>query len=201
MKRLLLALFLLTASGAWMNAQEKSASAAEDTGDKWIAWKWANFVILAAGLGYLTAKNLPSFFRSRTRAIQAGIAEAQQMKREAEKKAGEMDQRMNALGAEIERFRAQAQSEMEQEGARIGQETVRLIEKQQKQAELEIESAGKAARRELKAYAAELALNLAEQRIRARLNPETEARLVDGFVNDLSRRDLKETASSQGSPN
>ncbi len=200
MKRILLAIVLLTASGAWVNAQESAASSA-DTGDKWIAWKWANFAILAVGLGYLTSKYLPAFFRSRTKSIQAGIAEAQQMKRKAEKRANEMDHRMNALGAEIERFRAQAHTEMEQEGARIGQETSRLIEKHRQQAEMEIESAAKAARRELKAYAAELALNLAEQRIRARLNPETETRLVDGFIRDLSHRDLKEAASSQGSLN
>ena len=192
MKRLVLAVFLLAAAGASVNGQENAAKSepgreAEAAGDKWIAWKWANFIILAAGLGYLAAKQLPEFFRSRTEAIRQGISEAQQMRRDAEKSAAEMDARISALGAEIERFRGQAHAEMEQEGARIRQETVKQIQKLQQQAEQEIESASKAARRELKKYAADLALDLAEQRIRTRLDRETETGLVETFLHDLGQ--------------
>lgn len=186
MKRLVLAAFLLGACGAGVYAQDQGEQAkTEESGDKWIVWKWANFAILAAGLGYLISKNLPPFFRSRTTSIQKGISEAQQTKREAEKRVAEMEQRLNKLGAEIERFRTEAQGEMEQESARIREETRKQIEKLQQQAEQEIESAGKTARRELKSYAAELALQLAEQRIRARLDSATETSLVEGFIRDL----------------
>ncbi len=58
-------------------------------------------------------------FRTRTEEIQQGIVEAQAMKRDAEKRAAEMEAKMAALGAEIEKFRLQARSEMEQESARI----------------------------------------------------------------------------------
>jgi hypothetical protein len=37
----------------------------------------------------------------------------------------------------------------------------------------------------LKRYAAELAIGLAEQKIRARMTPETQDALVRGFVRDL----------------
>lgn len=186
MKRLVLAAFLLGACGTCVYAQEQTEQAkTEESGDKWIVWKWANFAILAAGLGYLISKNLPPFFRSRTTSIQKGISEAQQTKREAEKRVAEMEQRLNKLGAEIERFRTEAQGEMEQESARIREETRKQIEKLQQQAEQEIESAGKTARRELKSYAAELALQLAAQRIRARLDAATETGLVEGFIRDL----------------
>lgn len=190
MKRLALAFFLLAATAIWVNAQEHSEKAAhsEEAGDKWIVWKWANFAILAAGLGYLMSKHLPPFFRSRTASIQQGISEAQQMKRDAERRAAEMDQRLSALGAEIERFRTQAHSEMEQEGARIRQETARQMEKLQQQVEQEIESAGKTARRELKKYAAELAFDLAEQRIRTRVDANTETALAADFVRDLQKQ-------------
>jgi F0F1-type ATP synthase membrane subunit b/b' len=40
----------------------------------------------------------------------------------------------------------------------------------------------------LKTYAAQLALELAEQRIRGRLDPSTEAGLIDRFVGDLKRQ-------------
>ena len=102
-----------------------------------------------------------------------------------------MDARVRALGAEMERFRAQSKIEMQQEGERIRQETARQLARLDVQSAQEIESAGKLARRELKEYAAKLALELAEQRIRAGANATTENGLVDDFVADLGRRESK----------
>ena len=189
MKRLLLAAFLFTAGASFLLAQESGKS--EESGDKWLPWKTANFVILAVGLGYLMGKSLPPFFKSRTSDIQKGISEAQKMKQEAEKRAADMDARMSALGAEIEQFRKQAATEMEAEGGRIREDTSKQIAKLQQQAEQEIESAGKNARRELKTYAAELAMQLAEQRIKTRLDAPTENGLVEGFIQDLQRQGSK----------
>jgi len=198
MKRLALVLLFLISCAAWLGAQEKTA-APGDSGSKTegkpeesdLVWRWANFVLFAAGLGYLLAKNLPPYFRSRTEEIQKGISEAQQMKRDAEKRAAEMEEHLKMLGEDIEKFREQAHSEMEQEGARIRQETARQIDRLRQQAEQEIEAASKTARRELKGYAADLALNLAEQRIRRRLDGKAEAGLVDDFVKDLQRQGSK----------
>jgi F-type H+-transporting ATPase subunit b len=134
------------------------------------------------------SKNLPTFFNTRTASIQKGIAEAQQVKRDAEQRAAATDARVSALGADIEKFRTEASVEMHREGERIQQETERQIAKLKEQAAQEIESAGKTARRELKTYAAQLALELAEQRIRGRLDATTEAALIDRFVGDLKRQ-------------
>jgi F-type H+-transporting ATPase subunit b len=185
MKRLALAALLLIGCAAWAVAQEAEKKEPN------IAWKWANFAILAVVVGYMSAKHLPAFFRSRTEAIQKGISEAQQVKRDAQQRAGQMDARMNALGAEIEKFRTQARAEMEQEGERIRQEGARQIERLEQQAQQEIESASKTARRELRTFAAELALELAEQRVRARLDADTEAALTDGFLRDLQKQGSK----------
>jgi F-type H+-transporting ATPase subunit b len=178
---------LLVIGCAVMAAQEREGGSSEPS----MTLKVVNFAILAAGLGYLMAKNLPSFFQTRTGSIQKGIAEAQQMKQDAERRAAEMDKRLSALGADIETFRKQAGSEMEKEGERIRQETAAAIERQEQQAQAEIESAGKTARRELKTYAANLALDLAEQRIRARMDSATEAALVENFLSDLRTRESK----------
>jgi len=178
MKRFLLifGLFAIT-----LSAQEK-----EDAGEKNLGWKWANFALLAIGLGYLVRKNLPPVFQSRTEEIQRGIVEAQAMKRDAEKRAAEMQAKLESLGADIEKFRTQARSEMEQESARIAEETGRQLEKLKRQTELEIETAGKIAQRELRSYAARFALELAETRIRGMLDAKTEGALIQDFVRDLS---------------
>jgi F-type H+-transporting ATPase subunit b len=170
-------------------AQE--AGGAAESSEPGAIWRWANFIILAIGLGYLIAKTLPQFFRARTEGIQKSIVEAQQTKLDAERRAAEMDARLAALGSEIEKFRAQARQEMEREGERIRNETAAQIRRLEQQAAMEIEAAGKAARRELHAVAAKLALELAEQRIRTRLDAGSEAALVNNFLSDLAREGSK----------
>jgi len=199
MKRILV-LALFAGVAAW--AQEKSGvpeppaiaeekSAHEADSDPLAVWKWANFILLAAGLGYLIAKSVPPVFRSRSSAIQIGIVEAQAIKADAEKRAAAIDARMKSLGAEIETLRTQSKAEMQQEGERIRTETAAAIAKIEQQATFEIESAGKLAQRTLKEYAAGLALDMAEQRIRARMDASSEAALIDGFVSDLGRQGTK----------
>jgi F-type H+-transporting ATPase subunit b len=187
-KRILLAMMLLLGATS-IYAQEKAEEPI--TKDEMLVWRWANFIILAAGAGYLLGKHLPTFFKNRTTTIQKDITEAQQQKLDAEKRAAEMDARLQSLSADIEKFRAQSKAEMEQEAARIRQETAQQIAKLQKQAEQEIESKGNLASRELREYAAKLALDLAEQRIRTRLDAATEAGLVEDFTKDLQQQGSK----------
>lgn len=191
MKRLiraaLLATFLTAAPVAYLHAQEagskENATQKEESDD--LTYKWINFALLAIGVGYLMVKTMPPFFRSRTMGIQKGIVEAQALKADAEKRAAQMEARLATIGEEIEKFRVQAHAEMEQEGRRITEETARQMARLKQQAELEIETAAKLARRELKTFAAKLALDLAEQRIRTRLDAPTEAGLIEDFVQDL----------------
>lgn len=196
MKRLLLAGVLLFGISA-VYGQEKAAEAkseAHETAvekDELLVWKWANFIILAAAAGYFLSKHGPAFFKLRSGDIQKDITEAQATKAAAEKRAAEMDKRLSTLAADIEKFRVESKLEMEREAGRIRQETAHQIEKLQKQAEQEIESAGTLASRELHAYASKLSLDLAEQRIRTRLDAATEAGLVDDFTADLQKQGSK----------
>ena len=173
---------LLLTGATWLSAQEGGGMPEPSAG-----WKWANFVLLVAGLGYLLAKTLPPLFKSRTEEIQKGIAEARAIKQEADKTAADVAARTATLGADIEKFRVEAKAEMQQEGERIRQETAAHIARLEQQAQQDIEMTGKLARRELKSYAAKLSLDLAEQRVRARLDASTERGLVDAFIQDLER--------------
>ena len=56
-------------------------------------------------------------------------------------------------------------------------------------AAVEIVSLGKYARLELRQYAARLALDLAEQKIRSRMSPEVQATLLENFAGDIGRPD------------
>ena len=190
MKRLLL--IALLAAGTGLYAQEgehkEEAKGELEVPD---SLKWANFAILAVGLGYMLVKLLPKNFAERTAAIQKDLTEAQAVKRDAEARAAKVDAQVKSLGADIERFRKESAQEMAHEGERIRLDTAAQIQRISDQVAMEIESAGKAARRQLRQYSWELALKLAEDRLRAKLDNATDAALVDGFVADLGRQGSK----------
>jgi F-type H+-transporting ATPase subunit b len=166
-----------------------SACAQEaEPGDPWLGWKWANFAILAVGLGYLISKHAPAYFVQRSTEIRQGIAEATQTKQDAEARAAAMDGRLAALDSEIAKLRSEAHEEISAEGGRISRETMHRLQKIQSQGEQEITMMSRAGRDELKKYAAELALNLAQQRIRSRMTKDSEDGLVDAFLQDLRRQ-------------
>jgi F-type H+-transporting ATPase subunit b len=150
-----------------------------------IWWKWANFGLLAAALGFLIGKHAPGFFRSRTGDIQKGIAEATRLKEEADARLAEVQLQLKNLEAQIADLRRSAAQEMAVEAERIRQETLDQAAKIQALSEHEIAAAVKSARSQLKAYSAELALELAERKIRERISPSDDARLVGDFVKGL----------------
>ena len=157
---------------------------AKEEGDLQI-WKWANFLVLAGGLGYLIGKKGGPFFAARSVKIRKDMVDAGDVRNDAEARAAEVDRRLANLEAEIAALRADSGKEEEAETGRFGRHTAAEIAKTQAQAEQEIAAAGKAARLELKRYCADLAVGLAEQKIRARMTPETEDELVRGFIRDL----------------
>ena len=165
--------------------QRASETPAEGEHGGMEAWKWANFGLLAIGLGYLIQKNAGPFFAARSKKIQQDMLDAEEARKDAEKRAADVDRRLANLAAEIASLKAESQTEAKAETERSMQHTSAEIAKIQAHAESEIAAAGKAARMELKRYSAELAVELAEQKISARMTGEAQDNLVRGFVQDL----------------
>lgn len=169
-------------------AQEKSSTQTEEQGDPWMIWKWANFLILVGGLGYLGKKFAGSFFQDRTAQIQRSIDEANKYRQEAERRAGHMEERLSLLAADIDALRREARGEMNAEAERIRRATAEQAAKLQARARQEIEALTRAAKNALKAHAAQLAVDLARQRIESQMSPTTQGVLVDSFARELERR-------------
>jgi F-type H+-transporting ATPase subunit b len=150
-----------------------------------LMWKWANFLVLAGALGYLMVKSLPPLFVSRTAAITKDMVESQKIRQDADDRAADVERRLAAIETEITTLRAESREETNAEAARLAEHTATEIARIQRQAEREISDSGKTAQKELRRFAAELAVDLAVQRISARMTPATEDRLVRGFVRDL----------------
>ena len=183
MKRFATVALVVCFTAALGFAEGKEGGEAE--GGSMQIWKWANFLVLAGGLGYLIGKHGGPFFAARSLKISKDMVDAGEVRKGAETRAAEVDRRLANLETEIAALRAEAQKEEEAETGRFGQHTTMEIAKTQAHAEREIAAAGKAARMELKRYCAELAVDLAEQKIRARMTPDTQDALVRGFVRDL----------------
>jgi F-type H+-transporting ATPase subunit b len=158
-------------------------------------WKWANFLILAVGLGYLIGKNVPPLFRKQSDEIHAALAEAAKIKHEAGLHAASVEKRLAGMQREIETLREEARAELAAESERIRHETGRHLQRIEEQSAQEVALMTRGAKNELKKYAAELAIQLAGERIRSRMNPQAEDILVNGFLRDLNRRAVKRTAS------
>jgi F0F1-type ATP synthase membrane subunit b/b' len=173
----LVLLFSLTA--ALCCAAEKEADS------HLILWKWANFLVLAGALGYLAAKTLPPVFASRSQAILQDMTESEKIRKDAEARAANVERRLAGLEAEIAALRADSQKEAQTETERLKAHTAGEIARIQAQSAREIESLTKSARTDLKRYAAGLAVDLAEQKIRGRMTPTTQDGLVRGFVREL----------------
>jgi F-type H+-transporting ATPase subunit b len=151
------------------------------------AWVVANFVILVAGLGWMIAKSAGPFFAARLKKIRQDIVQGEEARREAERRAAEVDERLANLDREIAALRLESQKELENELERMRQKTAADRERIRVHAEQEIAAAGKTARAELKRYVAELAIGLAERKIRVRMNASTQDALIGGFAENLDR--------------
>jgi F0F1-type ATP synthase membrane subunit b/b' len=79
-------------------------------------------------------------------------------------------------------MKADARREMEKERQRAAQETEQLLGKLRANADQEIQSAAKNAEYQLRQFSSQLAMQLAEQKIRARMNGQVQAGLVSNFV-------------------
>jgi F-type H+-transporting ATPase subunit b len=163
---------------------ESGKKAGEGSGAEDI-WRVVNFVIMAGGVGYLIVKNAGPFFAARSKKIREEIVQGDEARQEAERSAAEVDRRLANLEADIASLRADSEREAQHEFERMRQRTAAEIAKIQAHGEQEIAAAGKTARAELKRYAADLAIGLAERRIRTRMNAETQDGLVAGFVHEL----------------
>lgn len=183
----LLALSLSSVALAQENPETKRPETKTEESEPSSTLMWANFAILMIGLGYLVSKSAPAIFRAREEEIRGGIDDAARKKKEAEDRAADIDRRLAGFGSEIENLRRGVSTEMSSEADRIRQETVKLVRRIEEQAGQEIGFLTKSARQELRKYSAGLALDLAQQRVKQRMNRETQHELVHEFITGLRR--------------
>jgi len=170
-----------------------SALAAEESGNITTAraneiFKWINFAIVAGLIAWVFLKLTPPFFRKNAENISSAITKATAAKVEADRQLREAEEKLARLEQEVAQLRATAQREATAEAERLRAITQSDIQKVGLAGKAEIEAAERAARLELKAIAANLAVDGAESLLARQLTPQAQDSLVAAFVKSLEGR-------------
>jgi F-type H+-transporting ATPase subunit b len=186
MLRAVLSLAAILSFATAARAAEAAHSAAD--GGSVLLFKWIHFLIVAVVLVWLFKKVLPPIFRRKADIISEAIAKATAAKAEAERQLKEAAVKLTRLEQEVAEFRAAAQKEAQTELERLRKLTQLDVEKTGLAAKAEIDAAERAARVELKALAARLAVDGAESVVAKQMTPALQDALMRGFVQSLQGR-------------
>jgi F-type H+-transporting ATPase subunit b len=157
------------------------ASGAEEGGAplwKEYMWKIINFLILVVVLVKFGKKPLQDYLKQRTEIIAKTLQEAKEAKEAAQKALREVEGRLKAKDAEIEAIIAASKRSGEQERDQIIEDSTRLKEQILEQAKTNIDFEVKHAKEVIKAEAVEIAMEIAEKKIKEKITKDDQERLL-----------------------
>ena len=181
-------LFVSLLASVSLQAAEGGSNAATERATE--SFKWINFAIVAGVLVWVFGNLLPPAFRKRAEAVSSAITNATSAKATAEAQLRDAETRLANLQKEVAELRAFAERESAAEVERLRALTQSDVQKIALAAKVEIEAAERAARLELKALAANLAVAGAESLLVKQLTPKAQESVISNFVKRL-----------EGSPN
>lgn len=148
-------------------------------------WPVVNFTILCGVLYYFLKAPLLGYLDNRGSTIRKDLVEAAALKAAATSQLAEIDSKLKALPGEIEALRARGQAETAAEERRIAEsaeaEKARLVEQARREIDLQV----RLAKRDLTEHAADLAVQLASDRIASEITPDDQARLVHRYLQQV----------------
>lgn len=148
-------------------------------------WPVVNFAILVGVLYYFLKTPLTDYLRTRGEAIRRDLVEAEALRTTATAQLEDIDRRMKALPAELEALRTRGRAEIAAEEQRIAQQATaerdRLIEQARRDIDLQV----RLAKRALTEHAADLAVDLATDRLGRETTPADHARLVHRYLEQV----------------
>jgi len=148
-------------------------------------WKIINFGILFFILFKFGKKPLQSFLKQRSEMIEKTLKEAKEAKELAEKALRELDVRLEKKDKEIQEILSLTRRSGEVERENLVEQGDRLREKILEQAKANIAYELKHAKEAIKAEAAEIAIELAEKKLKEKLTKEEQERLLDESITKI----------------
>ena len=149
------------------------------------AWRFFNLIVFLGILIYLLKKPLTAAFKAKRETIRADLIQAEAEKQAALAQLTSTEAKLAGLDAEAQTIRQRAEQEANAEKSRIIEQTEFEANKLREQATNEIERKSQVARLELRRFSAEESIRLAEEKIKAEITDEKDARLVKASIQSI----------------
>ena len=149
-------------------------------------WKFVNLGLFVGLLVYVLMRaNIGNAFRTRGESIKAELEKARRERDAALAKLKEVEERLTGMHDQISSINQRSKVEADEERKRISQSTQAEIAKLTSQAQRDIENAGKAAKNDLRNFAAEESIRLAEDLIKRDMRADDDSRLMMRGVEEM----------------
>lgn len=155
-----------------------------------------NFAIIFFAIAIPLARMMPKIFRKRSEALRQDLDVARKATEEARQRMSAVEAKLAGLDKEIAAFRSQVEQESQEEEKRIKASIKEESERIVSSAEQEIGAAAMQARRALRVFAADLAIEHAEKQLA--LTPETDRAVINEFIGHFEDEVAVEGAGSGG---
>ena len=142
-------------------------------------WKIINFGVLFFVLFKFGKKPLQDFLKTRTELIEKTLKEAQEAKILAQKALAEVEERLKVKDKELEEILSSARQSGENEKSRLIEEGNKMKAKILEQAKTNIAYELREAKAAIKAEAVEIAMELAEKKIRDKIGKSEQDMLLE----------------------
>ena len=144
-----------------------------------------NVSVVVLGIVIPLIRIMPRLMRGRTQKIQVDMESARQTTQDANRRLSAVEAKLASLDSEIAKFRTEVEQQIAQDEQRgkaaLEEERTRIVAS----AEAEIGVAAAQAKRSLRMFAADLAIDQAAKQLV--LTPETDRALIAQFVNEAGR--------------
>lgn len=150
-------------------------------------WPVVNFSILCGTLYFLLRKPLSGYLAQRGDTIRKDLVDAARIKDAATTQLADIDRKLKALPGEIEALKARGKAEIASEEQRIAQQAEADRDRLLEQARRDIDLQVRLAKRALTEHAADLAVQLATDRIASGMTEADQARLVTRYLEQVER--------------
>jgi F-type H+-transporting ATPase subunit b len=190
MSRKILTVFIFTSLAISMAALSYASPAEAEHGVDWMGWVWKilNFAILIFVLVKFGGPAFKSFLAKRTEMIQKSLDEARQARELAQKALADVQERLKTKDKEIEEIISSARSSGEREREALIKEGEKMSERMIEQARANIEFELKKAKESVKAEAVDLAMELAEKKLKDKMTKEEQRKLLEESLARLEGR-------------
>ncbi|HEU4794418.1 MAG TPA: ATP synthase F0 subunit B [Pyrinomonadaceae bacterium] len=150
-------------------------------------WKFLNLAVFTAVGIYILRRPISAALGARRGAIQQELVQAQQQKAQAVARKEEAESLLGRLADDVRKIHDHARQEADSERQRVAASTEREIEKLKQQAEREIETADKLARKQLRQFLAQRSVEVAREAVRGRMRPDDDRALIEESIGELRR--------------